>query len=60
MVVHREGIADWHDQRRRFALRGADRTKQEIVDRAVLSRKDAGGPSFLIEYACNTTKSLGL
>src|SRR5438309_7129111 len=27
MVVHREGIADWHDQRRRFALRGADRTK---------------------------------
>src|SRR5437868_15309312 len=27
MVVHREGIADWHDQRRRFALRGADRAK---------------------------------
>src|SRR5436305_14129918 len=27
MVVHREGIADWHDQRRRLALRGADRTK---------------------------------
>jgi hypothetical protein len=28
MVVHRGGIADRHDQRRRFALRRADRTKQ--------------------------------
>jgi hypothetical protein len=27
MVVHREGIADRHDQRRRFALRRADRAK---------------------------------
>src|SRR5438445_12504287 len=27
MMVHRGGIADWHDQRRRFALRWADRTK---------------------------------
>src|ERR1700737_3600892 len=28
MVVHGGGIADRHDQRRRFALRRADRTKQ--------------------------------
>ena len=28
MMVHREGIADRHNQRRRFALRRADRTKQ--------------------------------
>jgi hypothetical protein len=28
MMVHRGGIADRHDQRRRFALRWADRTKQ--------------------------------
>src|ERR1700719_1593562 len=28
VVVHRGGIADRHDQRRRFALRRADRTKQ--------------------------------
>src|SRR6201981_3467995 len=28
MMVHRDGIADWHDQRRRFALRWADRTKR--------------------------------
>src|SRR6516165_3154460 len=28
MMVHRGGIADRHDQRRRFALRRADRTKQ--------------------------------
>lgn len=28
MMVHRSGIADWHDQRRRLALRRADRTKQ--------------------------------
>jgi len=28
MVVHRGGIADRHDQRRRFALRRAHRTKQ--------------------------------
>jgi hypothetical protein len=28
MMVHGEGIADRHDQRRRFALRRADRTKQ--------------------------------
>src|SRR5260370_14989183 len=27
MMVHRGGIADWHDQRRRFALHWADRTK---------------------------------
>src|SRR5947209_5726989 len=27
MMVHRDGIADWHDQRRRFALQWADRTK---------------------------------
>src|SRR4029077_17674880 len=27
MMVHRGGIADRHDQRRRFALRRADRTK---------------------------------
>src|SRR6266481_7932411 len=27
MVVHRGGIADRHDQRRRFALRRADRAK---------------------------------
>src|SRR5437868_7807795 len=34
MVVHREGIADWHDQRRRFALRGADRAKHIGRDKA--------------------------
>src|SRR3954465_6352922 len=28
VMVHRGGIADRHDQRRRFALRRADRTKQ--------------------------------
>ena len=28
MMVHGGGIADRHDQRRRFALRRADRTKQ--------------------------------
>src|SRR3984893_1933854 len=28
VVVHRGGIADRHDQRRRFALRRAGRTKQ--------------------------------
>src|ERR1700730_17045373 len=28
MMVHRGGIADRHDQRRRLALRRADRTKQ--------------------------------
>ena len=28
VMVHRGGIADRHDQRRGFALRGADRTKQ--------------------------------
>src|SRR6202023_21827 len=27
MMVHVGGIADWHDQRRRFALHWADRTK---------------------------------
>src|ERR1700758_2122527 len=27
MMVHGGGIADWHDQRRRFALQRADRTK---------------------------------
>src|SRR5271155_4170746 len=27
MMVHREGIADWHDQPRRFALQWADCTK---------------------------------
>src|SRR5437588_4362200 len=28
VMVHRDGIADRHDQRRRLALRRADRTKQ--------------------------------
>src|SRR5467141_2231427 len=27
MVIHGGGIADWHDQRRRFALHWADRAK---------------------------------
>src|SRR5580698_10040800 len=27
VMVHRGGIADWHDQRRRFALQRADRAK---------------------------------
>src|SRR3974377_2042624 len=27
VMVHRDGIADWHDQRRRLAFRRADRTK---------------------------------
>src|SRR6202022_3367961 len=29
MMVHRGGIADWHDQRRRFALHWAARAKQK-------------------------------
>src|SRR5260221_3333782 len=27
VMVHRGGMADWHDQRRRFALHWADRAK---------------------------------
>ena len=34
MVVHRDGIADWHDDRGRFALARADRTKHIGRDEA--------------------------
>src|SRR6202521_6016691 len=40
MMVHRGGIADRHDQRRRFALRRADRTKQIGRGKAEVLRRD--------------------
>src|SRR5215813_10707784 len=46
MMVHRQSIADWHDQRRRFALHWADRTKHIGRGKAeILCRRPAaGGP----------------
>src|SRR6202158_830837 len=40
MMVHGGGIADRHDQRRRFALRRADRTKQIGRGKAEVLRRD--------------------
>src|SRR5215471_16115567 len=47
MMVHRQSIADWHDQRRRFALHWADRTKHIGRGKAEIlrcRRPAAGGP----------------
>src|SRR5258708_36866139 len=38
MMGHRDGIADWHDQRRRFARRWADRAKHIGRGKAVVLR----------------------
>jgi hypothetical protein len=63
VMVHRGGIADRHDQRRRFALRRADRTKHvgrgkaEILGR---HRPAAGWPPHPRQAVLLTDPSLVL
>ena len=63
VMVHRGGIADRHDQRRRLALRRADRTKQigrgeaEILGR---KRPGAGWPPHSGQAVLLTDPSLVL
>src|SRR5690242_15672897 len=59
MMVHRQGIADWHDQRRRFALRGADRTKHIGRGKAEVLRRSKNTADYLRTKIVDINRSMG-